>query len=88
MYVHSLWHVYLNESRKKPSMLETRSPSLDTAMSQQPPQLSAPVPVAPMVPIKPGGELDTGMSIGEVVERLDSLEIGLVVELVSETPKS
>ena len=40
-----------HDSRKKPLMLETRSPSLDTAMSQQPPRLPAPVPVAPTVSI-------------------------------------
>ena len=59
-----------HDSRKKPLMLETRSPSLDTAMSQQPPQLPAPVPLAPTVSIKPDGEIYTSMSIGEVVERL------------------
>ena len=66
-----------HDTRKKPSMLETRSPSLDTAMSQQPPQLPAPVPAVATVSITSGGDIDTSMSIGEVVERLGLVGNGI-----------
>ena len=59
-----------HDARKKPPMLETRSQNLDTAMSQPPPQLPAPVPVATTVSILANGAIDTAMSAGEVVQKL------------------
>ena len=59
-----------HDRRKKPSMLETRSQVLDTAMSQPQPQLPAPVSVATTVSILADGAIDTTMSVGEVVQKL------------------
>ena len=59
-----------HDGRKKLAMLETRSQNLATAMSQLPPELPAPVPVATTVSILANGTIDTAMSAGEVVEKL------------------
>ena len=59
-----------HDGRKKPAMLETRSQNLATAMSQPPPELPAPVPVATTVSILASGAIDTAMSAGEVVQKL------------------
>ena len=46
-------------------------------MSQQPPQLPAPVPAVATVSITPGGDIDASMSIGEVVESLGLVGNGI-----------